>query len=225
MGAVEGGGGSMHLLSNNHNILGTSGIVGSHIPNAVGFAYGKKINGEKGVTCVVFGDGATDAGTFYDSINIALIRKAPVLFILENNELAIRTPNNIRQYEKNILKKVECFGMKVVEPERDIKSMTYEIKSAIERISKNNIPEFIKLNTTRWYQHLGFEYELDKDYRDIENESEILKNDEINLWIKSINESDKNQLNSFIDNKIKNAWNKTQNSSYPLYSTILNYSR
>ena len=215
----------MHLISPQYKILGTSGIVGSHISNAVGFSYGQKLLCRKGITCVIFGDGATDAGTFYDSINIALLRKTPTLFVMENNNLAIRTPAKERQYETNFAKKVEAFGMKVTESGPDIKSMIRDIQFVRNRILESGMPEMIKVDTIRWYQHLGCEYELNQDYRDREIEKDILQADEINVFLNSLPLEKVNYLTSNFNQIIDSAWQNAQEMHYPKTSTMYDYVR
>ena len=224
-GCSHGRGGSMHLISPQYKILGTSGIVGSHISNAVGFSYGQKLLCRKGINCVIFGDGATDAGTFYDSINIALLRKTPTLFVMENNNLAIRTPAKERQYETNFAKKVEAFGMKVTESGPDIKSMIRDIQFVRNRILESGMPEMIKVDTIRWYQHLGCEYELNQDYRDREIEKDILQADEINVFLNSLPLEKVNYLTSNFNQIIDSAWQNAQEMHYPKTSTMYDYVR
>lgn len=224
-GCSGGRGGSMHLHSDEFKILGTSGIVGSHIPNAVGFAYAKKLLGHSGITCVVFGDGATDAGTFYDSINIAMLRNSPVLFILEDNNLAIRTPGSKRQFNQDILSKASQFGIPVSESEPSLDEMVENIKTARDRVQKNKTPELIKVNTVRWYQHLGFDYELNQPYRADTCETEVIENDLLNLWIKSIPPQHLKDLELEITSMIDSAWQTAKLSTFADPSTILNHTR
>jgi len=224
-GCSGGRGGSMHIISPKYKILGTSGIVGSHISNAVGFSYGQKMLAKRGITCVIFGDGATDAGTFYDSINIALLRKTPTLFLLENNDLAIRTPSKLRQHETGFSKKVEAFGLRVTETGPRMESMIREIKLARDRILTQGLPEMIKLDTIRWHQHLGSEYELNQSYRDFNNEKEILKNDEINIWLGSMPSSEREDLSNRLKMVINDAWQAVEAMQYPNLSTIYDYAR
>lgn len=224
-GCNSGRGGSMHLFSKEHRLLGTSGIVGSHIPNAVGFAYAMKQKGEKSVTCVVFGDGATDAGTFYDSINIAMLRKSPVLFLLEDNDLAIRTNAKSRQYNQDVLSKASAFGISVTESGSNLADMMRNIKLARARILDTATPELIRVKTKRWYQHLGFEYELNQTYRDFEHEKDILALDEVNNWLESLDKTELEKIELDISMQIDSAWTQAQSSAYPAQASIFDHTR
>ena len=223
-GCNHGKGGSMHLHSKRYKILGASGIVGSNIPNAVGFAYGLKIKRNKSIVCVVFGDGATDAGTFYDSINIALLKQIPMIFLMEDNNLAIRTTLKKRQFNTNICKKIESFGIKVLNIKKNPTETFKAIKDARNYVLKNNLPIFIRVKTIRWYQHLGFEYELNKKYRDYKSEANILAKDEINIWLKKIELKKKIFIEKKIFKEIEKSWKTSLESKYPdksyLFSNI-----
>lgn len=224
-GCSGGRGGSMHLFSSESKLLGTSGIVGSHIPNSVGFAYAQKLLGHAGITCVVFGDGATDAGTFYDSINIAMLRSTPVLFILENNNLAIRTPGVHRQFNQDVASKASRFGINVIESRSSVEEMIQDLKLARDRVALSKTPEMIKLNTVRWYQHLGFEYELDKEYRIDINEAEVINDDPLNIWIKSVNYEYLKSLESDITLEIEEAWKVAKASPFAENTSFLDHTR
>ncbi|PYS41056.1 MAG: hypothetical protein DMG14_08575 [Acidobacteria bacterium] len=91
-GCARGKGGSMHLINMDQYILGTSAVVGTTIPIAVGYALALKRQGTGRVVAAFFGDGATEEGVFHESLNFAALHRLPVLFVCENNFLAIHTP-------------------------------------------------------------------------------------------------------------------------------------
>ena len=90
-GVSGGKGGSMHLFEPSRFFYGGDAIVGGHIPNAVGCAYARKYQGNDDGVMVIFGDGATNGGAFFESLNNAATQKLPLLFLCENNEYAIGT--------------------------------------------------------------------------------------------------------------------------------------
>ena len=221
-GCNSGFGGSMHLRSNEHRILGASGIVGTHIPNSVGFAYGKKLKKDRSITCVMFGDGATDAGTFYDSLNIAQLYDVPILFFLEDNDLAIRTKKNLRQADSSLIKKIKSFGVNVFES-KGFYSDTYKcVKDAKKYIKDSSKPAIVISKTIRWYQHLGFEYELNQTYRDFEIENKIIENDEINVWLSKKTKISRQKLEENIREEINLAWKQSLKSDYPSLNKMNN---
>jgi TPP-dependent pyruvate/acetoin dehydrogenase alpha subunit len=84
-GLMHGKGGSMHLTSVEHGVLGSYGIVGAHLPMACGTAWRAKVKGDGDVTVCFFGDGATNIGAFHEALNLASVWKLPVVFVCENN--------------------------------------------------------------------------------------------------------------------------------------------
>jgi len=90
-GICRGKGGSMHLFDPSRFFYGGDAIVGGHIPNAVGCAYARKYKEEEEGVLVIFGDGATNGGAFFESLNIASAWKLPIIFLCENNRYAIGT--------------------------------------------------------------------------------------------------------------------------------------
>src|SRR5882757_5359429 len=84
-GVAGGKGGSMHLIDMSHHVLGTSAVVGTTIPIAVGHALAFKRTGSDRVVASFFGDGATEEGVFTESLNFASLHKLPILFVCENN--------------------------------------------------------------------------------------------------------------------------------------------
>jgi pyruvate dehydrogenase E1 component alpha subunit len=91
-GYCRGKGGSMHIVDFNLGIIGTNGIVGGGIPIGTGSAWGDKQLGRDNVTVTFFGDGASNQGVFFESMNLAAIWKLPVIFCVENNGYTEWTP-------------------------------------------------------------------------------------------------------------------------------------
>ena len=90
-GYCRGRGGSMHVVDTELGILGANGIVGAGIPLATGSAYASKLRGDGAVTVAYFGDGASNQGTFHESLNMAAAWKLPVVYVIENNRYGVST--------------------------------------------------------------------------------------------------------------------------------------
>src|SRR4051795_9447322 len=84
-GLMRGKGGSMHLTSTEHGVMGSYAIIGAHLPIACGAAWRAQYKGDKDVTTCFFGDGTTNIGAFHEALNFAAIWKLPVVFVCENN--------------------------------------------------------------------------------------------------------------------------------------------
>jgi acetoin:2,6-dichlorophenolindophenol oxidoreductase subunit alpha len=91
-GLCKAKGGSMHLTSAEHNMLGSYAIVGAHLPIAVGAAWSANLRGSGQVAVAFFGDGATNIGAFHEALNLAAVWRLPVLFVCENNLYMEYTP-------------------------------------------------------------------------------------------------------------------------------------
>jgi len=91
-GLMRGKGGSMHLTSEEHGVMGSYAIIGAHLPIACGAAWRAQYKGEKDVSVCFFGDGTTNIGAFHEALNFAAVWKLPVIFVCENNLYMEYTP-------------------------------------------------------------------------------------------------------------------------------------
>src|SRR6476661_100743 len=91
-GLMRGKGGSMHLTSEEHGVMGSYAIIGAHLPIACGAAWRAQYRGEKDVSVCFFGDGTTNIGAFHEALNFAAVWKLPVIFVCENNLYMEYTP-------------------------------------------------------------------------------------------------------------------------------------
>ena len=152
-GVSEGRGGSMHLFDPSHFFYGGDAIVGGHLPNAVGCAYARKFQKSEHGVMAVFGDGATNGGAFFESLNIAAAWKLPMLFLCENNRYAIGTEITRVAPFLEQAKKAEPY-MPTKEVDGNDALAVYEaVKEAQEYIQKGHGPIFIEAFTYRWEGH------------------------------------------------------------------------
>jgi pyruvate dehydrogenase E1 component alpha subunit len=91
-GLMAGKGGSMHLTSVDHGVMGSYAIVGAHLPIAAGAAWSAQVRGSGQVSVCFFGDGATNIGAFHEALNLAAVWRLPVVFVCENNLYMEYTP-------------------------------------------------------------------------------------------------------------------------------------
>jgi TPP-dependent pyruvate/acetoin dehydrogenase alpha subunit len=92
IGLMRGKGGSMHLTSVEHGVMGSYAIIGAHLPIACGAAWRAQYKGQKDVSVCFFGDGTTNIGAFHEALNFAVVWKLPVIFVCENNFYMEYTP-------------------------------------------------------------------------------------------------------------------------------------
>jgi TPP-dependent pyruvate/acetoin dehydrogenase alpha subunit len=165
-GCAAGKGGSMHLINTTAKVLGCSAVVATNIPIAVGFALKLKRSGGDSIVSCFFGDGATEEGAFYESLNFASLHKLPILFICENNFLAIYTPLEKRWASSEIGQRVEGFGIAAHKTESlDIFRVRELAAASVGRIRAGGGPEFIECHTYRWRDHVGPDEDRDAEYR------------------------------------------------------------
>lgn len=156
-GTAGGKGGSMHPVDPERGIYGTTAIVGGNIPIAVGAAWTHKYNNSGKLSVALFGDGATEEGTFHESLNFASLKKLPVLFICENNFYATASHISQRQpVEPSISCRASAYGIQAEQIDgNDIAAVCSTVSRATEHIRNNNGPYFIEAITYRWKSHVG----------------------------------------------------------------------
>ncbi len=108
-GVARGRGGSMHLFSREHHFMGGYAIVGGQVPLAVGAAYALRYQGRPGVVVAQMGDGTTNIGAFYESLNLAKLWQCPVLFFIVNNGYGMGTSVAMGSSEPDLWKKGASF--------------------------------------------------------------------------------------------------------------------
>lgn len=173
-GCSKGMGGSMHLIDTSVGFMGSTAIVGNTIPVAVGLALEKKLTHKKSIACVFFGDGATEEGAFYESINFAIIHSLPILFICENNLYSVYSGLEVRQpVDRKIYKMVRAMGISAQHGNgNDVEEVARKVKHAKTMILKSGGPQFLEFDTYRWREHCGPNFDNNIGYRE---ESEFLK--------------------------------------------------
>lgn len=155
-GVSKGKAGSMHLASPENGVMGASAVVGSTISHAVGAALAAKIKQESRVFVSVFGDGATEQGTFHESLNFASLHRLPVLFVCENNGLAVHSPLHERQAYK-IRGLPEAYGIDtiVLEEGYDVLKLADGFSKAVSKVRSGFGPVFVEVFTCRYREHVG----------------------------------------------------------------------
>ncbi len=165
-GCSKGRGGSMHVVAPEIGLMGTSAMVAAGIPLAVGAAMAFAMRGTSQVAVTFFGDGATEEGVFYESLNIAALKKAPVIFVCENNLYSSHVHIRDRRPADNLteLAVAHCMSTCCIDG-NDVLAVYRAAEQAIERARRGQGPSFIECRTYRWRGHVGPNYDLDKGLR------------------------------------------------------------
>ena len=165
-GCSGGKGGSMHLIDEEAGFVGSTAIVGNTIPIGVGLAQAQKISKENCITYIFLGDGATEEGVFYESLNYASVRQLPCIFIIENNEYSVYTSLKDRQGVIPIRKKCEAFNLNYHKVENHNFHYLYKKWGEILQTCRaGDGPSVIEVLTHRYLEHCGPNKDDDLCYR------------------------------------------------------------
>lgn len=166
-GCSRGKGGSMHLVDLSVGFLGATPIVASTIPMGVGAALGAVMKGEKRISVVFFGEGATEEGAFHESVNFAVLKKLPVIFVCENNFYSVYSPLSVRQpVGREVVEQARGYGLESFQGDgNDVKEVYRLGGEAAERARRGEGPTFLEFKTYRWREHCGPNYDNDLGYR------------------------------------------------------------
>lgn len=153
-GTNQGYGGSMHITSRKHGLIGNFSIVGAGIPVAVGLGLGSRLKSEPRVTACFFGDGATNIGYFSESLNMAALLRTPVLFAVENNLYGEYSPIATTSKVTDLATKARALGVKAaVADGNDVDDVVAATKGAVEEIRRTSEPCLIEFKTYRRTGH------------------------------------------------------------------------
>jgi TPP-dependent pyruvate/acetoin dehydrogenase alpha subunit len=181
-GMARGKSGSMHLSAPGKGLLCCSAIVASSIPIAMGAAFANKyLNNGKRVA-VFFGDGATDEGVFWESMNFACLKQLPLLFVCEDNGFAVHTPREHRHGFSSLNAVVAGFRCTVFEEKSTDPEIIYAItRKALAAMEQNGRPGFLRLHYYRYLEHVGINEDFAAGYRPKADYLEWLKVDPIRM--------------------------------------------
>lgn len=165
-GGCGGKAGSMHLAAPEVGFMGSSAVVASSIPHAVGAALASRRLRKDQVIVTVFGDGATEEGVFHESLNFAAKHPVPVLFICENNGLAVHSHQRARQaYDVIELAKVYGLPTTTIAEGYDDFLVFQRMKAIVAQVRETSQPQFVEIKTFRYKEHVGPGEDWDAGYR------------------------------------------------------------
>ena len=169
-GFCKGRGGSMHICDLDKGNLGANAIVGGGLPIAVGGALAQKMRGVNNVTVTFFGDGASNQGTFHESLNLASVWKLPVVFICENNGFGISVPASQSTSVEDVSVRASGYNM----PGRtidgnDVIEILDTFSECLERARAGQGPSLIEVKTYRWKGHWTGDPEVYRTREEVES--------------------------------------------------------
>lgn len=187
-GCSGGKGGSMHLTDLNAGFIGATPIVGSTIPIAVGAALASRMRGEEAIVAVFFGDGATETGVFHESLNFAVLKGLPVLFVCENNLYSVCSPMNVRQPAgRTIAQLAAAHGLRTERGDgNDVETVWSHTCDASAQIRSGMGPVLLEFLTYRWREHCGPNLDNDIGYRTVEEYESWCQRDPLAICAKRL---------------------------------------
>jgi len=155
IGLLRGKGGSMHLTSVEHGVMGSYAIIGAHLPIACGAAWRAQYRGDKDVSVCFFGDGTTNIGAFHEALNFAVIWKLPVVFVCENNLYMEYTPiSEVTAVEHPAADRASAYGLEsILVDGQDADAVYRAAMRALEKARSGRGPSLIECKTYRYSGH------------------------------------------------------------------------
>ena len=185
-GCSKGKGGSMHFFAPDKNFWGGHGIVGGQTPLGLGMAYALKYQKVKGACLCFMGDGATNQGAFYESLNLASLWDLPIIYIIENNGYSMGTSESRHSAGEPLARRADAFDIDwSVSDGHDLYEVRQTINDALVKAHTTSKPSVLEIVTYRYRGHSVAD--PDQTYRSKEEIEEYKKNkDPINLFMNKI---------------------------------------
>lgn len=216
-GCAGGRGGSMHLIGPEINMLGASAVVATQIPHAVGAALAQVMTGTGAVVAVFFGDGATEEGVFHESLNFAALHKLPVLFVCENNGLAIHTPIAKRWASERLVERVATYGIPADRvADADVFAIRDKAAALVAGMRTGAGPAFLELVAYRWREHVGPAEDYDAGYRSRADLHSWQENDQVGRVGALIDAAERAAIDAAIEDEIAAAFAFAEASPPPV---------
>lgn len=219
-GCAGGKAGSMHLVDVKNGIMGASAVVGTTIPVAAGQALSMQMDakstGKQQVVVSLFGDGATEEGCFSETLNFAALHKLPMIFVCENNRLAIHTPLEKRWATEKLCERVETYGIPSHKIDNaDVFKVRDFMKEALEHTRSGKGPIFLECATYRWLEHVGPRDDHEDEYRDLNTYQKWKEDDQISRLAEMLDKETVDRLENEITDEIAASEEFASNSAFP----------
>lgn len=218
-GISKGKGGSMHIFDKEHNFFGGHGIVGGQIPLGAGIAFAEKYNKTKNLCVCYMGDGAVRQGSFHETLNLAMLWKLPVIFVIENNGYAMGTSVKRTSNVTDLYTLGEAFDM----PSEPVDAMSVEavhiaVARAAERARSGEGPTLLEFRT---YRYKGHSMSDPAKYRSKDEVEEYKQRDPVEVVRRTLldkkmaTEKDIEAIGKRVDEKVEESVKFAEESNYP----------
>ena len=215
-GCARGKGGSMHLVDVARGVMGTSAVVATTIPNAVGYAYAVKHRREPRIVVSFLGDGATEEGVFAESLNFAALKALPLLFVCENNRYAIHTHQAKRQATLDICARVRAHGIAAETiDDGDVFRIHEAAGAAAAALREGAGPRFIECMTSRWVEHVGPGEDFELGFRNRDEVAPWKAGDQVARLAAMLPAGRREAVDGEVEAEIEDAFEFAENSPFP----------
>jgi TPP-dependent pyruvate/acetoin dehydrogenase alpha subunit len=215
-GCTKGKGGSMHLIDAGAGMMGTSAVVGTTIPNAVGYAYALRYRRRDALVVSFFGDGATEEGVFAESLNFASLKRLPIVLVCENNQYAIHTHQGKRQATPGICERVRAHGVPAERIEdNDVLRLSERFGEAAAQVRTGAGPWFFEVMTYRWKEHVGPNPDYHLGYRSEAEAKPWVAGDQVQRLAALVKPAERARIEAEVEAEIAEAFAFAQASPFP----------
>jgi TPP-dependent pyruvate/acetoin dehydrogenase alpha subunit len=216
-GCAKGKGGSMHLVDAEAGVMGASAVVGTTIPQAVGYAYALKLQKKDSLVVNFFGDGAADEGAFHESLNFAALKRVPLIFICENNLYSIHSHQRTRHPVEDICLRARAYGIPAERIENNdvLKIFESVSKAAVEVRAGDCGPKFFECMTYRWKEHVGPNDDYHAGYRTLEEAQPWFDQDQVRRLGEMLDPALREKIENEVEEEIREAFEYAEQSPFP----------
>ena len=219
-GTCKGKGGSMHIADLENGNLGANGIVGGGQGIAVGAAYTQKVKKTGKIVVCFFGDGATNEGSFHETLNLASVWKVPVIFYSINNGYGISTSIKKVMNTEHIYERAAAYGIPgyFIEDGNHVLEVYKKFEEAVKYVREGNGPVLIESVTYRWFGHSSSDpgkYRTKEEVDEWKKKDPILKFGKYLVENKIATQEELDKLDEISKQKIEDAVEFAKNSPEP----------
>lgn len=215
-GCCRGKGGSMHLVDAARGVIGASAVVGTTIPIAAGHALAIRKKGLDTVVACFFGDGATEEGAFTETLNFAALHKLPILFVCENNGLAIHTKQGTRWASERLCERVETYGIPAHRIEDgNLFRIRERAAAAVTAMRAGGGPVLLECLTYRWREHVGPAEDYESGYRTRDELIPWLERDAVPAVAAMLDAATRERIDAEVEAQVAAAVDFAEKSPFP----------
>lgn len=222
-GIVGGRGGEMHMFAPEIGLLETNSLVGASTPHVAGAVLSGQLDGDDRVGVAFFGDGASNQGVVFETMNLAAIWDLPVVFLCENNQYAVSTSVETAAAGDNLSARASGFGIPSETIDgQDVLTVYETVDAAVERARNGEGPQFVECETYRFTGHYSAEYKLLSEEQQYRDDAEIDRaRDPITVMREAVTEAgvlaedELVSIDKAVEAEVEDAVEFMQDSSFP----------